>query len=77
MRDELRLMMFENRVLRKIFGPKRDMVTGEWRKLHNDELNDLYSSPNIFWVIKLNEMGRACSIYGGEERRIQDFGEET
>ena len=44
--------MFENRVLRRIFGPKRDNVTGEWRKLHNEDLNDLYSSPNIVWVIK-------------------------
>ena len=40
--------MFENRVLRRIFGPKRDVVTGEWRKLRNEELNDLYSSTNIF-----------------------------
>ena len=44
--------MFENRVLRRIFGPKRDEVTGEWRKLHNEKLNNLYSSPNIVWVIK-------------------------
>ena len=44
--------MFENRVLRRIFGPKRDEVTGEWRKLHNEELNDLYSLPNIVRVIK-------------------------
>ena len=44
--------MFENRVLRVIFVPKRDEVTGEWRKLHNEELNDLYCSPNIVWVIK-------------------------
>jgi hypothetical protein len=48
--------MFENRVLRKIFGPKRDDVTGEWSKLHNKELNDLYSSPNIIQVIKLRRM---------------------
>ena len=44
--------MFENRELRVIFVPKRDEVTGEWRKLHNEELNDLYCSPNIVWVIK-------------------------
>ena len=48
--------MFENRVLRRIFGPKRDEVTGEWRKLHNEELNDLYSSPNIVRVIKSRRM---------------------
>jgi hypothetical protein len=44
--------VFENRVLRRIFGPKRDEVTGEWRRLNNEELNDLYSSPNIVWLIK-------------------------
>ena len=44
--------MFENMVLRRIFGPRRDDVTGEWRRLHNEELNDLYSSPNIVRVIK-------------------------
>ena len=48
--------MFENRVLRRIFGPKRDEVTGELRKLHNDELNDLYSSPNIIRVINSRRM---------------------
>ena len=48
--------MFENRALRRIFGPKRDEVTGEWRKLHNDELNDLYCSPNIVRVIKSRKM---------------------
>ena len=52
LRGERRLRVFENRVLRRIFGSKRDEVTGEWRKLHNEELNDLYCSPNIFRVIK-------------------------
>jgi len=53
LREERRLRVFENRVLRGILGPKRDEVTGEWRKLHNEELNVLYCSPNIVRVIKL------------------------
>ena len=52
LREGHRLRVFENRVLRRIFGPKRDEVTGEWRKLHNEELTDLYSLPNIIQVIK-------------------------
>jgi len=52
LREERRLRVFENRLLRKIFGPKRDEVTREWRKLHNEKHNDLYSSPNIVRVIK-------------------------
>jgi len=51
-------------VLRRIFGPKRDKVTGEWRKLHDEDLNDLYSSPNIFWVIKSRRMRWAGLIAG-------------
>jgi hypothetical protein len=52
LREEHRLKVFENRVLRRIFGLKRDEVTGEWRKLHNEELRDLYSSPSIIRMIK-------------------------
>jgi hypothetical protein len=50
--EERRLRVFKNRVLRRVFGPKRDELTGEWRKLHNEELNDLYSLPNIVRVVK-------------------------
>jgi hypothetical protein len=56
LREEQRLRVFENRVLRRIFGPKRDEATGEWRRLHNEELTDLYSSPNIIRVIKSRRM---------------------
>jgi len=68
--------LFGNKKLRRIFGPSRYEVTGEWRKLHNEEINDLYCTPNIFSGDK-NEMGGTCSAYGGDERRIQGFGGET
>jgi hypothetical protein len=53
---EHRLRVFENRVLRRIFGPKRDEVTGDWRKLYNEELHNLYSSPNIIRMFKSRTM---------------------
>jgi hypothetical protein len=59
----------ENRVLRSIFGPKRDEVTGEWRKLHNEELRDLYSSPNIIRMIKSRRMRLARHVARIEEKR--------
>jgi len=55
-REKCRLRVFENRVLGRVFGAKRDEVTGEWRKLHNEDLKDLYCSPNILWVIKSRRM---------------------
>ena len=59
------MRVFENRVLRRVFGPKRDEVTREWRKLHNEELNDLYSLPNIVWMIKSRRMRRPGHVVVG------------
>jgi hypothetical protein len=56
MREEGRLKVFENWLLREIFGPKRDEVTGKWRRIPNEELHDLYSSPNIIRVVKSRRM---------------------
>ena len=70
LREERRLRVFENRVLRRIFGPKRDEVTGQWRKLHNEELNNLYSSSNIIRVIRSRMMGGHVAPVGVEERWI-------
>jgi hypothetical protein len=78
LREERRLRAFGNRLLRRIFGSKRYEVRGEWRRLHNEELNDLYCSPNIVRAIKSESvMGGACSMYWGEERHTQGFGGET
>jgi len=70
--------VFENRVLRRMFEPKRDEVIGKGRELHNEELNDLYSSPDIFRLIQLIRIRWAGYVARmGEERCIQDFGGET
>jgi hypothetical protein len=69
LREEHRLRVFENRVLRGIFGPKRDEMIGGWTKLHNEELHNLYCSPSIIRIIKSRriKMGGACSTYAGDE----------
>ena len=86
LREEQRLRMFENKVLRKIFGTKRDTITGEWRKLHNDELHALYSSPNIIrnsksrrlrWaghVAGMEHFRNACRVLVGKPERKRPLG---
>ena len=82
LREERKLTVFENMVLRRIFGPRKDEVTGEWRRMHNEELNNLYSSPNIVWMIisrrmrwdgHVARMGEDSGVYrvlvGKPERR--------
>ena len=86
LREERRLRVFENRVLRRVFGPKRDEVIWECRKLHNEELSDLYSLPNIVRVVKLRRMrctghvarmgeGRCAQGSSGETRGKEAIGE--
>jgi hypothetical protein len=71
LRKEIRLRVFENRVLRSIFGPKRDEVTGEWRKLHNEELRDLYSSSSIIRIMKSRRMKLAGHVARKWEKRTR------
>jgi len=68
--EERSVRVYESRVLRRIFGGKRDEVTGEWRKLHNEELNDLYSSSNIVWVIKSRRRWAWHVAHMGEGRGL-------
>jgi len=70
LREEQRLRVSENRVLRRIFGPKMDEITREWRKLYKEELNDLYSSPNVIWVIKLRKRGVGHVACMGKSRDV-------
>jgi hypothetical protein len=71
LREEHRLRVFENMVPRRIFGPKRDEVTGEWRKLHNEELHNLYSSPDIIRQVKLRQMRWVAHVARmGEDRKV-------
>jgi hypothetical protein len=74
LREEHRLRVFENRVLRIIFGPKRDEVAGEWRKVHSEELHKLYSSSDIIRQVKANEVCGACGTHGRGEKSVQGFG---
>ena len=74
LREERRLRVFENRMLRRVFGPKRDEVTGERKKLHNEELSDLYSLPNIVRVVKSRRMRWAGHVACmGEGRGVHRF----
>ena len=78
MREERRLRVFENKVLRRIFGPKKDEVTGEWRTLHNEEFTYLYCTKYYSGVqLEKHEVGGACSTYGREKSFVQVFGGET
>ena len=79
LREERRLRVFGNRVLRRVFGPKKDEIIREWRKLHNEELSDLYSLPNIVRVVKSRRMRWAGHVarIGGGERCTQGSGGKT
>jgi hypothetical protein len=74
LKEEYKLRLLQNRLLRKVFGPKRNEVTEEWRRLRKEELYDLYKI--LSDQTKKNEMGGTCSMYGGEERCMQGFGGE-
>jgi hypothetical protein len=73
LREESRLKVYENRVLRRIFGPRRETVKGKWRKPHNEVLNDVYCSSIIVWVTKLRRMIWAGNVARMGERRVTGF----
>jgi hypothetical protein len=79
LREEHRLGVFENRVLRRVFGPKRDEVMGVWKKLHNEELRDLHALPSIIREKSVmdNEMGKACSMNGEKRNACRVMVEKT
>jgi hypothetical protein len=78
LREEHRLRVFENRVLRGIFGPERDEVTGEWRKFHNGELHNLCASPkSLARLNNVNEVGGACGTHGRGKESTQGFGRKA
>jgi hypothetical protein len=74
LREEHGMRVFENRVLRRIFGPKGDEVTGEWKKLHSEELHNLYSSPDIIRQVKPRQMRWAGHVARMGEKSVQGFG---
>jgi hypothetical protein len=72
------MKLFKKRVLRKIYGPKREEVVEGWRRQHNEERHYLYISPNVIRVIKSKSgMDRACSMHGRDEKCISNFGQKT
>jgi hypothetical protein len=71
------MYVLENRVLRRIFGSRKEKVTGDWRKLHTEELHNLYPSPDIIRMFKSRRMRWACSTRGGDEKYVQNFGWEA
>jgi hypothetical protein len=77
LREERRMRVFENRVLRGIFGAKRDEVTEEWRKLHNEELNNVYCETKYYSCGQIEEMSGTSSMYGCDQRFIRGFGGEN